>query len=182
MKNLLNLVLLAVMLGCQNNSYVEPNLDYSIHWSGPPADKNDSLSLEIVCSPISINALHGPRVECCPLDGSYNGDCPPCPFAYSKRNSFRLEIEPSISEVAISGEHLIIFPEGPAFYLPGGKITPEVKEKTPWIKSVYRKSYLISFIYVARRCLERTLAAPHLVGACSKWGEEEEFEQGFICD
>lgn len=182
MKFFLFFLSVITIVGCQKSTLPDP---YTVYWSGPPAGPDNMLAIDSLCEAISISAIRGgPPVECCTLnDNTPDAPCFPCPFSYKKRVNGKLQIEPVVFEPAISGDGIVLF-NRPGFYLPKGELTPEVQQQLPWIRSVYKGFKLISIVYTARRCLERmpTPTPDNTTGKCLRWGEEEEFEQGFFCD
>ncbi|MDR0966453.1 MAG: hypothetical protein LBM75_08145 [Myxococcales bacterium] len=181
MKFFLYLFIIIVIPGCQKTSPVSPHCEH-IKFVLRPADQKLPLVPESYCEPISINAIRGgPPVECCVGKESLH-ECFPCPFGTDKWRSASLQLAPQIDGVAICGLDMLAFTWSMDFgwrvYLPEGKITPDVRQAAPWLRSVYKEERLLSVIYVARRCIERM---PNK-DLCLHWGEEEEFEQGFLCE
>jgi hypothetical protein len=175
-------LVIIILAGCQKTSPVSPHCK-EISQIDRSSDQEELLSPESLCLPISINAIRGgPPIQCCPNVQKLASNCPPCPFGVNKWKDVNLDLELKILGVAVCGIDILIFPWSVDFgwrvYLPEGRITPDLRRQESWLQSVYREDKVLNVVYTTRRCIRRE----HNKIDCSQWGEEEEFEQGFLCE
>ena len=182
------LFILVILCGCQTLLANDP---YFIYWPEPPR----KLYIDSRCESLSIRTTEDkPPVECCaPGDSKTAPTCFPCSFDYQRRTNGQIQISPSVYNVEISGDAtygLVLYSSPTNYiYIPERKLTPEVQKEFPWIRAINHNMHreegrFIGIVFIARRCLERDKMSfsETSPGKCLRWGEEEEFEQGFYCD
>ena len=184
------ILIFIVITGCQARRQgaarpgYDPYRDFTV-WAYDPDLERLMLSYAS-CESIDIRPTKGgPPVKCCAECSMVDRCSFLCSWQHERGMILECGVVPDIKPAISTG---ILLSETVSVHCASDdKVMSNIKKNMPWIRDI-RERFLeygmfLTFTYTARRCLERY--TPYLnydQEKCLRWGEEEEFEQGFYCD